>query len=111
MRGPTQPFEIAEVAKGSVGTFGGLQEFQILPRNTYAQVLQRGYNITVALALNPQTVQLLAAQGAKMTSLTPNPRPPKTQLWLDVSIDALRENGLIDLQPRAVRDPMIDRCH
>jgi hypothetical protein len=61
-----------------VDAFGGLQEFQILPRNTYAQALQRGYNITVALALNPQTMQLLAAQGPKMTSLAPNPRPPKT---------------------------------
>jgi len=60
MRGSPQPFEIAEVAQGSVNTFGGLQEFQILLRNTYGQVLQRGYNITVALALNPQLVQLFA---------------------------------------------------
>jgi hypothetical protein len=52
-----------------VDAFGGLQEFQILPRNTYAQALQRGYNITVALALNPQTMQLLAAQGVNSLAI------------------------------------------
>jgi hypothetical protein len=49
--------------------FGDLGKLQVLSRNGYSEAAEGCYDITVALATDPQSMQLLAVQDPNMSSL------------------------------------------
>jgi hypothetical protein len=92
LRDAPQPFEVAEVAQGSVNPFGDLGKLQVLSRNGHPEAVHGCYDITVALTLDPQTMQLLAVQDPNMSSLPRNRLPPGLQSCLSVRIDMFRSD-------------------
>jgi len=92
VRDPPQPFEVAEVAQGSMNLFGDFDKFQILSCKSYPQTAQCGYDIAVAFALDPQAMQLFALQDPQVSSLPRDHHPPGMQSRLSVHVDAFRSD-------------------
>ncbi|SIO62729.1 hypothetical protein SAMN05443247_09399 [Bradyrhizobium erythrophlei] len=64
-----EPFKVAEIAQGPMRHSGSFGERQILLPDSYAQRSQRGQNIAVTLALDPQAMQFFAPQCPEMSPL------------------------------------------
>jgi hypothetical protein len=91
-RDPSQPFEVAEVAQGSVNPFGDLGKLQVLSCNGHPQAVEGCYDIMAVLTLDPQAMQLLAVQDPNMSSLSRNRLPPGLESHLSVRSDIFKSD-------------------